>query len=173
MAQLKNLFTLVIVIYNHPSGFIGKLIGPLYEEYPNIPDCCGYLIVGKNSSMGWAFKLHVKNGRISLMKSQWIYINQNGLNPVCLGQLMDRKSIRSIGEHCEWRKRMTQRIRIEFDIDDPGDKLAAIRAMKSTDAYLVIYSMREYLIKNDHHNILEQMNHFIWKYGIDLENELS
>jgi len=75
---------------------------------------------------------------------------------------------------------------ITFDLDDKFEKEAHLRAIKATDAYLALYSFREYLenklkYSEDETSInyittqiifnklLEELDH----YSIDLDNELS
>ena len=80
---------------------------------------------------------------------------------------------------------MSQEVTIRFNIEEPIELKAAMRALKATDAYLVLYNLREELIESIHGEMsslaesvqaeawLTKLNDLSIKYNINLEEELN
>jgi hypothetical protein len=67
---------------------------------------------------------------------------------------------------------------LEFDMDDLDDRNSHMRAIKSTQAYLALFQVREFLFKvrdkdEVSDNILEEFNAIVDHYDIDLDRELE
>jgi microsomal dipeptidase-like Zn-dependent dipeptidase len=68
---------------------------------------------------------------------------------------------------------------LEFDLNEYDDRLAHLRAMKATDAYIVIQGIHSFLRNLQKHkdqevidinDLLEKLNEIEDQYGIDLSD---
>jgi len=73
---------------------------------------------------------------------------------------------------------------LQFDLNDPDDRESHIRAIKATDAYLVIWEMFQELRKDWKYSqdpevvkhaekYRDLLNSLVHGHGIDLDNEIS
>jgi hypothetical protein len=64
---------------------------------------------------------------------------------------------------------------LHFDLDEPGDRKAHTRAVKSTNAYLAIRAIVNKFYKPESFAYLnlEQIREILAEYGIDVDEELD
>jgi len=62
---------------------------------------------------------------------------------------------------------------LHFDLDEPGEKLAHIRAIKATDAYLALYTLLNCFTEEKTIITLDEVNKILDEYNINVWEELE